>query len=142
MMKEWLRALCFGVLVGGGTGFIGCAPIEPLPPPPSTPVSVSAFKNAAGKWAGILKSTPKVRGDDWVTLMIRDDGSYDFMSVRTIGIFQGQGTCTLIDGKLKAESERGWAIATLYEEGGRRMLKVEGATNDGTQYSADLAPTK
>ena len=141
-MKEWLRALCFGLLVGGVTGFIGCAPVEPLPPPPSTPVSILAFTSAAGKWAGILKSTPRVRGDDWVTLTIRDDGSYEFMSVRTIGIFQGQGTFTLIDGKLKAESERGWAIATLYEEGGRRMLKVESATKDGTQYSAELTPTK
>src|SRR6266850_2437256 len=78
-------------------------------------------------------------GEDWVTLTICDDGSYDFVSVRIIGIFQGQGTCTLIDGKLKTETERGWAIATLYEEGGRRMLKVEGATKDGVQYSADLA---
>ena len=142
-MKEWLRALCFGVLVGGVTGFIGCAPVEPLPIPPSTPVSVSAFKSAAGKWAGILKATPRVKGDDWMTLTIRDDGSYDFVSVRTIGIFQGQGTCTLIDGKLKTETERGWAIATLYEEGGRRMLKVEGATTaDGVQYSAELTPAK
>ena len=141
-MKEWLRALCFGLLVGGVTGFIGCAPVEPLPPSPSTPVSILAFRSAAGKWAGILKSTPRVRGDDWVTLTIRADGSYEFMSVRTIGIFQGQGTFTLIDGKLKAESERGWAIATLYEEGGRRMLKVESATKDGTQYSAELTPAK
>lgn len=141
-MKEWLRALCFGVLVVGGTGFIGCAPVEPLPPPPSTPVSVSAFKIAAGKWAGILKATPRLKRDDWVTLTIRDDGSYDFVSVRTIGIFQGQGTFTLIDGKLKGETERGSTIATLYEGGGRRMLKVEWATKDGVQYSADLAPTK
>jgi len=141
-MKEWLRALCIGVLVGGGTGFIGCAPVEPLPPPPSTPVSVSAFRSAAGKWAGILKATPRLKRDDWVTLTIRDDGSYDFVSVRTIGIFQGQGTFTLIDGKLKAETERGSTIATLYEEGGRRMLKVEWATKDSAQYSADLAPTK
>jgi hypothetical protein len=142
MMREWLRAFCFGVLVWGVTGFIGCAPVEPLPPPPSTPVSVSAFRSAAGKWAGILKSTPRIQGDDWVTLTIRDDGSYAFVSVRTIGIFQGQGTCTLIDGKLRAETERGWAVSTLYEEGGRRMLKVEGATTDGVQYSADLTPTK
>ena len=141
-MKEWLRALCFGVLVGGCTGFIGCAPVEPLPPPPSTPVSVSAFKSAAGKWAGILKATPRLKRDDWVTLMIHDDGSYDFVSVRTIGIFQGQGTFTLIDGKLKADTERGSIIATLYEEGEQRMLKVEWATKDGVQYSADLAPTK
>ena len=141
-MKVWLRALCFGVLVAGGTGFFGCAPVEPLPPPPSTPVSVSAFKSAAGKWAGILKATPRLKRDDWVRLTIRDDGSYDFVSVRTIGIFQGQGTFTLIDGKLSAETERGSTIATLYEEGGRRMLKVEWATKDGVQYSADLAPTK
>ena len=141
-MKDWLCALCFGVLVVWGTGFIGCAPVEPLPPPPSTPVSVSAFKSAAGKWAGILKATPRLKRDDWVTLTIRDDGSYDFVSVRTIGIFQGQGTFTLIDGKLKGETERGSTIATLYEEGGRRMLKVEWATKDGVQYSADLAPTK
>ncbi len=141
-MKEWLRAICFGVLVGGVTGFIGCAPVEPLPPPPSTPGSVSAFKSVAGKWAGILKATPRFRGDDWVTLTIRDDGSYDFVSVRTIGIFRGEGVYRLIDGKLKAETEQGWTIATLYEESGRRMLKVEGATKDGTQYSADLAPVK
>jgi len=84
----------------------------------------------------------RVQGEDWVTLTICDDGSYDFVSVRTSGIFQGQGTCTLIDVKLKTETERGWTIATLYEEGGRRMLKVEGATKDGVQYSADLASAK
>lgn len=141
-MKEWLRALCFGILVAGVTGVVGCAPVEPLPPPPSTPVSVSAFETVAGKWAGILKPMPRLKNDDWVTLVIRDDGSYDFVSVRTIGIFQGQGTFTLIDGKLKTETERGWIIATLYEEGGRRLLKVEGATKDGTQYLAGLAPVK
>ena len=51
----------------------------------------------------MLKATPRVEGDDWVTLTICDDGSYDFVSARTIGIFQGQVTCTLIDGKLKTE---------------------------------------
>jgi hypothetical protein len=70
------------------------------------------------------------------------DGGYDFVSVRTIGIFHGKGTFTLIDGKLRTETERRWGMATLYEEGARRMLKVEGATKDGTQYSADLAPMK
>jgi hypothetical protein len=142
MMKKWLRALCYGVLGVGSIGLIACVPIEPLPSPPSTPVSISAFNHAAGEWAGILKMTPRLKNDDWVTLRIRDDGGYNFVSVRTIGIFQGEGTFTLIDGKLKAETERGWTIATLYEEAGRRMLKVEGATKDGTQYSADLDPTK
>lgn len=141
-MKDWFRAACFGTLVGVFAASIGCAPIEQPPPPPSTPVSVSAFTSVAGKWAGILKATPRLRHDDWVTMVIHNDGSYQFKSVRTIGIMQGQGTFTLADGKLRSETERGWIVATLYEEGGRRMLKVEGATKEGEQYSADLDPTK
>jgi len=109
---------------------------------PSTPVSVSAFTQVAGNWAGILKATPRLRKDDWVTVTIHNDGSYQFKSVRTIGIMHGEGTFTLADGKLRSETDRGWIVATLYEEGGRRMLKAEGATKEGTQYSADLGPTK
>src|SRR3989304_3315505 len=138
MMKEWLRTTCLWMLVGGIGGLIGCAPVTSLPPPPSTPISVSAFKSAAGAGAGIFRATPSSGGDDWVTLTISEGGGDGFVSARTIGIFHGKGTLTLIDGKLRAETERGWVIATLYEEGGRRMLKVEGATKDGMQYSADL----
>ncbi len=140
-MKAWLRALCHGLLLAGFSGLIGCAPIEP-PPPPSTPVSISTYQSVAGKWGGILKAKPRSRDDDWMTLTIGDDGSYDFVSMRTIGIFHGKGTFTIVEGKLRGEGERGSAIVTLYEDGGRRRLKVEGATNDGVQYSADLTPTK
>lgn len=138
MMKEWLRALGVVLLAGVIVGPIGCTPVTPLPLPPSTPAAILTFKTVSGKWAGILKATPRTTKDDWVTLAIREDGAYSFQSVRVIGIFQGQGTFTLIDGKLRAETDRGWGLATLYEEGGRRMLKVEGATHDGVQYAADL----
>ena len=141
-MKEWLRAACFGMLVGVLAGSFGCAPMEQVPPPPSIQVPVSTATSVAGMWAGILKATPRLRHDDWVTVMIHDDGSYQFKSVRTIGIMQGHGTFTLVDGKLTGEIEQGRIVATLYEEGGRRMLKVEGATKEGTEYSADLEPSK
>ena len=141
-MNDWLRAACFGTLVGVFAGSLGCAPIEQPPSPPSTPVSVSAFTQVAGNWAGILKATPRLRKDDWVTVTIHDDGSYQFKSVRTIGIMHGEGTFTLAEGKLRSETDRGWIVATLYEDAGRRMLKAEGATKEGTQYSADLGPTK
>jgi hypothetical protein len=141
-MKDWLRAACFGMLVGICAGSLGCAPIEQPPPPPSTSVSVSAFTQVAGNWAGILKATPRLRKDDWVTMTIHNDGSYQFKSVRTIGIMHGEGTFTLTDGKLRSESDRGWIVATLYEEEGRRMLRVQAETKEGTQYSADLGPTK
>ena len=106
------------------------------------PGFLSAFTGVAGMWAGILKATPRLRQDDWLMVMIYNDGSYQFKSVRTIGIMQGQGRFTLADGKLKVENEHGRIVGTLYEEGGRRMLKLEGATKDGTQYSADLEPKK
>jgi hypothetical protein len=141
-MKEWLRTACCGIVLWGCAGSLACAPVTRPLPPPSTPVSISTFQSASGKWAGIMRTTPRSREDDWVTLIIREDGAYAFQAVRTIGIMQGQGTFTLTDGKLRAETERGWAEATLYEEGDRRMLKVIGATNDGVRYSAELDPKK
>jgi hypothetical protein len=105
-------------------------------------MAILTFKNAEGTWTGILKTTPRARHDDWVTLVIRENGSYQFESVRTIGVLQGQGTFTLTDGKLRTDTEGGSAVATLYEEGGRRMLKVEATAKDGTHYSADLDPMK
>jgi hypothetical protein len=142
MMKEWLRAACCGIVLWGCAGSLACAPVTTPPPPPSTPVSLSTFESVAGKWAGIMRTIPPSRNDDWVTLIIREDGAYAFEAVRTIGIMHGKGTFTLTDGKLRAETERGWAEATLYEEGDRKMLKVIGATTDGVQYSAELAPKK
>ena len=142
-MKDWCRVLGYGILMWWVTGFIGCTPIEPLSPPPSTPVSVSAFTSVVGNWAGILRRRPPSLEEDWMTLMIQDDGSYEYVSVQTIDrIFYGKGTLTLIDGKFRAETERGWALVVPYEESGRRMLKIEGATKDGVQYAADLGPTK
>ena len=75
-----------------------------------------------------------------MTLIIREDGAYQFQSVRTIGILQGKGNFTLTDGKLRAENEEGWGVATLYKDDSRRMLKMEGVTKDGTPYSAALHP--
>jgi len=129
------------ILVGGFTG-AGCTQVTPLPPPPSTPVAILTFQPVSGKWAGILRALPQTRKDDWVTLVISEDGTYQFMSPRTIGIFQGRGTFMLIDGKLRTETDRGLALLTLYEESGRRMLKVEGTTNDGVKYSANLDPSQ
>jgi hypothetical protein len=142
MIRACLRATCFIILVGGFTGAIGCTPITPLPPPPAVPAAISTFQTVSGKWAGILRALPQTQKDDWVTLVISGDGTYQFMSPRTIGIFQGQGPLALIDGKLRTETDKGLALLTLYEERGRRMLKVEGATNDGVKYSANLDPSE
>src|SRR5215217_9564343 len=140
MMRESLRATCVGMLIWGVTVTMGCSPVTPVPMAPSNAVSISTFQDAAGKWTGILITAPRSRQDDWVTLIIRDDGTYQFQSVRTIGIMQGKGTFALTGGKLRAENEEGWGVATLYKDDHRRMLEIEGVTKDGTPYSADLHP--
>jgi hypothetical protein len=75
-------------------------------------------------------------------LIIREDGTYRFESVRTIGIMQGGGMFTLIDGRLRMDGERGWIIGRLYEDGSRRLLKVEAVSKDGVRYAADLEPSR
>jgi hypothetical protein len=86
MMKEWLRATYCGIVLWG------CAGSRParrsrrlhLRRPPQD--SISTFQNASGKWDGIVRTIPPSRNDDWVTLIIREDGVYAFEAVRTIGI--------------------------------------------------------
>ena len=140
MMRESLGASCLGMLIWSVTVTMGCSPVPPVPAAPSHPVSISTFQDAAGKWTGVLITAPRSRQDDWITLIIREDGTYQFQSVRTIGIMQGKGMFTLTGGKLRAENEEGWGVATLYKDDDRRMLKIEGVTKDGTPYSADLHP--
>src|SRR5215208_4767234 len=88
MTRESLRASYLGMLIWGVTVTMGCSPVAPVPMAPSTPVSISTFQEAAGKWTGILITAPRSRQDDWMTLIIREDGAYQFQSVRTIGIMQ------------------------------------------------------
>lgn len=102
------------------------------------PVAISTFQTMSGQWSEILKALPQSRKDDWVTLVISGDGTCQFVNPRTTGIFQGQGTFTLIDGKLRTNTDRGLALVTLYEESGGRMLKAEGTTKDEMKYSANL----
>ncbi len=141
-MSGWFRAICCWMWLWGAAWTAGCVPTAQPPAPPSTQIPLSAFGNVAGNWAGIMTMTPRSGNDDWITVTINEDGTYRFESVRTIGIMQGQGKFALVDGKLRVEGERGWATGTLYEEGDRRLLKIQGADRDGVRYAADLAPAR
>jgi hypothetical protein len=93
----------------------------------------------AGRWAGNvfgLSSSRRAQGD-WVEVMIGEDGTFEFSSYRTSGVFAGKGKLTLEDGKLKAQGERGHATYTLSERGGRQYLRAEGVVGDNT-VSGDL----
>jgi hypothetical protein len=105
------------------------------------PATVSDFKSVAGKWEGLLVRNPRTRDDDWVTVVIGETGTYEFVSYRMIGVFSGKGKLVLTDGKLSAKSEKGGQMTLqLFADSGspERMLRAEAKDSEGYQYWADL----
>src|SRR4051794_19619872 len=86
---------------------VACGSMTSKPAQQWQPTAVTDFKNVAGKWEGLLVRNPRTRDDDWVTLVLGDTGTYEFVSYRQIGVFAGKGKLVLNDGKLSAKSEKG-----------------------------------
>lgn len=106
-----------------------------------TTVPIADFKSVAGKWEGPLTRAhgPK---DDWLELTIRDDGSYEAVSARVIGVMRGTGRFTLADGKLVAQGERGSAVAALATRGAERRLDVSMKNREGVDLPTTLVPSR
>jgi hypothetical protein len=106
-----------------------------------TAVAIPDIKSVVGRWSGILYGRPGgTRGQDWVELALHEDGTYTLASARTIGVFTGSGRLRLADGRLFTEGEKTPATITLYQRGGKRFLRVEGAMASGQPLRADLYP--
>ena len=70
------------------------------------------------------------------------DGTYDFGISRTIGVFGGKGKLTVQDGKLSLHGDRGNSTLTLFEGGGKRVLRGDGVLSDGTRINSELTPVR
>ena len=140
---------------GGGPGVIARAAVLILtlvavgacssgpPPAPLTPVAVTDFKMIAGKWSGHVIGLAGPRDDgDWVDMVIRENGAYEYGIARTIGVMAGKGMFTLQDGKLKMAGERGQGTFVLLERDGARLLRGSGMLHSGTALSGDLRPAR
>lgn len=124
-------------LVAHGCQSAGHAPKQQWSPEP-----IDSFGSVAGKWAGLMVRSPKVRKDDWIRLLIDNDGRYEFATYRTIGVFSGRGHFTLADGKLTMTTEQGTATGSLFVSEGSHMMRFIGIMEDGTQYTAELEPSR
>ena len=120
----------------------GCQPAERSEPPQWIQVPIANVSDVAGKWNGLMRRVPPDRRDDWVTVTVASDGKYEFSSLRTIGVFTGQGEFSVQDGKLQSRSERGSVEAALFQAGSQRMLKAKGRAADGTEYTAEVKPSQ
>ena len=100
-------------------------------PPSLAPVAITDIGSVAGKWAGPVTGLATRRDQgDWVNVVIAPDGTYDFGIYRTIGMFGGKGKVTVQDGKLVLHGDRGTATLTLFEGGGKRVLRGDGVLSD------------
>ena len=103
-------------------------------------VPISDFKAVAGKWEGLVTAK---RQKDWLQIVIDENGNFEAVSRRDFtGTFTSKGTFQLIEGRLKSESERGIGTYTLYEDEGKRILRLEARTSRGIRHSGNLTPAK
>jgi len=128
--------LAVSVIVGFGVSLIGCASIGPV-----SPVAVSDVKSLSGRWEGTVYLPGSERDD--ITLTIRDDGSYDVLSKRGLGVSSGRGQIVISDGRLIIEGERGRGVGTvLRNRAGDVVMKVDMTLSDNRNLSAELWRTR
>jgi hypothetical protein len=105
-----------------------------------TPVAVTDIKAVAGHWAGLM-DLPGNSPDQYLEVTVREDGTYQAISARTIGVMDAQGTITVRDGRLFLKGARGsQGTATLVSKDGRQTLMVDMMSPNQSRTTARLQP--
>jgi hypothetical protein len=124
------------VVVGVAVSLVGCASLGPV-----TPVTVSDVKSVAGTWKGMVYQSGVA--PDYVTMTIREDGSYDVASAQTTGTSRGKGKIVIRDGRLIIEGEKGHGVGTLLRNpGGDLVMNVDAVLSDNSTLTAKLWPSR
>ena len=144
MMVRWAWTLQCALVAVAVQSFVACSSGAPVQPRQWNSTPIEEVKTVAGMWEGILIQSPRLRQDDWVRVSIGENGTYEFVGYRTIGVFKGKGTFELADGKLIAQTDQGTIVVELYMDpaNGEGMLKAEAAGTDGKKYWAELTRPK
>lgn len=128
-----LGAILIALVVGFAASLVGCA----------SAVSVSDIKTVAGTWKGVIY--PKTEQDRHsVALTIREDGSYDVVTVQEpIGRARSKGTMSIRDGRLILEGERGQGVGRLVKDrDGSLTMIIDATLSDNSSLRAQLTPSK
>jgi hypothetical protein len=102
---------------------------------------VSDVKSVAGTWKGVVYQSGSE--PDYVTLTIREDGTYDIVSRQTIGASRGKGQIVIGEGRLIIEGEKGRGAGTvLSSPNGDRVMNIEATLSDNSVLTAELWPSR
>ena len=136
LTKIGVSFVIFTVVVGFAASLVGCASVGPL-----TPVAVSDVKSVAGTWKGVVYLSGSE--PDEVTLTIREDGSYDVVSRKLIGVSRGRGQITISEGRLIMRGERGHGVGRLLSSSsGDRVMSITATLSDNSTLTAELGPSR
>jgi hypothetical protein len=124
------------VVVGLAVSLGACATTDA-----PTFIAVSDVKSLAGKWAGLAVG-PGSNQQDYIEMTIREDGSYDVLTRRTVGTLRGNGTIVIREGRIIMQGGKGRGVGSLMGERGERVMKVDVTFPDNIDMSATLRPTR
>jgi hypothetical protein len=141
MTRTGLRSLVTvltAFVVGCAAILGGCGSVGPV-----TPVTVSDIKTVTGTWEGVVYPSSQF-GPNYITLTIREDGSYDAVSTRQpIGTSRGGGKIVISEGRLIFEGEKGRGVGRLQRDpDGSLMIVVDATLSDNSTLSATLSRSK
>jgi hypothetical protein len=102
-------------------------------------IPVVSLDRIAGKWEGVSHTVPQMRDDAAVMLIIREKGSFHFISNRGTELLLGSGTLTTLDGMVVAKSPQGAALLTLHDNERGPVLVVQAALTNGRHYYIEMA---
>jgi len=126
-------ALCAAVVFGCGTMHTRSE---------SKIVSITTFKQVAGKWEGLSKRMPDMRNHAQVVMIINENGHFNFISDRGSGILLGTGMLTILNGQVSGTSGSGTGTMTLHDRAGTSVLVLDAALNDGNHYYVEMTRMK
>ena len=132
--SRWFAIVLPVLVLGLAAGLGGCASVGPV-----APVTVSDVKDVAGTWRGAAYQSSQF-SPDYITLTIREDGSYDVVTTRQpVGTSRGRGKVTIGEDRLLFEGPSGRGVGRLRRDpDGSLMILVDGTLSDNSTLSAQL----
>jgi hypothetical protein len=107
------------------------------------PVAVTDVRSLAGRWAGLMDLPGGGRDVQYLEVTVREDGTYQATSARTIGVMDARGTIALRDGRLVIQGVSGArGTATLYSRQGQSTLLIDMTGANQNRTTARLQPQR
>jgi hypothetical protein len=103
-------------------------------------IPIKDVSSVAGTWGGLVSRATGSDEGDWLEMKVKEDGTFQAVSARQIGLLLGNGTLAIRNGQMAAVGPQGTAVLTLHDDRQGRALAMEFRDRNGVRYSGQLRP--